>query len=152
MNNANGPVTRLLDTNVVSEMMRPDPDPHVAGFLAATPADENALSAITVWEVENGIRQMDPGRRREDRTRRFHDLLDELREDRVFPWTDEDARVCADIMEIKRRRGESLDDHLPDAMIASIALRRGLAVITRNTAEFRNIGVEVIDPWLAEAQ
>ena len=147
-----GPVIRLLDTNVVSEMMRPDPDPRVAGFLAATPADEKALSAITVWEVENGLRRMYPGRRREDLGRRFQDLLDELPQDRVFPWTDEDARVCARIMEIKRRRGESLDAQLPDAMIASIALRRGLAVITRNTAQFRNTGVEIVNPWLADTQ
>ena len=50
-------------------------------------------------------------------------------------------------MEDKRRRGEALDDHLPDAMIAAAAATRGLGVVTRNMDEFRNTGVEAVNPW-----
>ncbi len=53
-------------------------------------------------------------------------------------------------MEDKRRRGEALDDHVPDAFLAAAATTRGLAVLTRNTGEFRNTGVETVDPWAAE--
>ena len=52
-------------------------------------------------------------------------------------------------MEAKRRRGESLDDHLPDAFLAAAAARRRLSVVTRNAREFRNIGVETANPWTA---
>ena len=80
---------------------------------------------------------------------RFHDLLDELFEDRIVDWSLADARACARIMEDKRRRGEPLDDHIPDAFLAAAAASRGLAVVTRNTSEFRNTGVETVDPWIA---
>ncbi len=82
---------------------------------------------------------------------RFHDLLDDLFEDRIVEWTVDDARACAQIMEDKRRRGEPLDDHVPDAFLAAVAATRGLAVVTRNTGELRNTGVETVDPW-AEAR
>ena len=58
-----------------------------------------------------------------------------------------DAQACARIMEEKRRQGEPLDDHLPDAFLAAVAACRGLTVVTRNAGEFRNTGVEVVDPW-----
>ena len=63
-----------------------------------------------------------------------------------------DVRVCARIMEDKRRRGEALDDHVPDTFLAAAAATRGLAVVTRNTGEFRYTGVETVDPWAAGSQ
>ena len=147
-----GPVIRLLGANVVSEMMRPNPDPRVAAFLDANPREEMATSVVTVWEIEKGVGRVDPGQRREDLARRFRDIVEEFFGDRVFAWTGEDGRACARIMEIKRRRGESLDAHLPDAIIASIALGRSLTVVTRDTAEFRHTGVKVVNPWLTEIQ
>ena len=79
--------------------------------------------------------------------RRFQDILDDFFDDRVLDWTAADARMCARIMEDKRRRGESLDGHLPDAMLAGTAVSRELAIVTRNAREFRNTGVEVVNPW-----
>ena len=61
--------------------------------------------------------------------------------------TEDDARVCARIMEEKQRRGESLDAQLPDAFLAAIAVRRGLTIVTRNTRDFRNTGARTVDPW-----
>ena len=52
-------------------------------------------------------------------------------------------------MEDKRQRGEALDDHVPDAVLAAAAFNRGLAVVTRSTGEFRNTGVEAVNPWVA---
>ncbi len=65
----------------------------------------------------------------------------------VNPWTRADARVCAHVMEAKRRQGEPLDDHLPDAVLASTAASRRLAVITRNVDDFRNTDVRTVNPW-----
>jgi len=141
------PLAWLIDTNVISEMMRPKPEPRVAAFLDSIAGEGLGLASITVWEVLNGIGRLSPGRRRLGLADRFHDLLDELFEDRVVDWTLADAQACARIMEDKRRRGEPLDDHVPDAFLAAAAATRGLGVVTRNTGEFRSTGVETVDPW-----
>ena len=141
------PTAWLLDTNVVSEMMRPSPEPRVAGFLDEIAAEGIGLAAVTVWEILNGIGQLDPGQRREDLAERFQLLLDDFFEDRIFDWSVADARTCALIMEEKRREGEPLDSHLPDAMLAGTARHRDLAIVTRNEREFRNTGVRVVNPW-----
>ena len=144
------PLAWLIDTNVVSEMMRPRPEPQVAAFLDSIADEGLGLSSVTVWEVLDGIGRINPGRRRRDLADRFQDLLDELFEDRIIDWSQADARACARIMEDKRRRGEPLDDHVPDAFLAAAAATRGLAIVTRNTGEFRNTGIETVDPWAAE--
>ena len=146
------PLAWLIDTNVVSEMMRPRPEPRVAAYLDSIADDGLGLASITVWEVLDGIARLAPERRRRGLADRFHDLLDELFEDRIVDWTQADAQACARIMEEKRRRGEALDDHVPDAFLAAAAATRGLAVVTRNTGEFRNTGVETVDPWTAGPQ
>ena len=137
----------LLDTNVVSEMMRPSPEPRVAGFLDRIAAEGIGLAVVTVWEILNGIGRLSPGQRREDLAERFQLLLDDFFEDQIFDWSVADARACALIMEEKRRQGEPLDSHLPDAMLAGIARRHDLAIVTRNEREFRNTGVRVVNPW-----
>lgn len=146
------PLAWLIDTNVVSEMMRPLPEPRVASFLDSIAEEGLGLASITVWEILNGIGRVDPGRRRRGLAERFQDLVNELFEDRIVDWTLADARACARIMEDKRRRGEALDDHVPDAFLAASAATRGLAIVTRNTSEFRNTGVDTVDPWNAGPQ
>ncbi len=143
------PIAWLMDTNVVSEMMRPRPEPKVAAFLDSIEGEGIGLASVTVWELLDGIGRLAPGRRRDGLSVRFHDLLDELFEDRIVDWTLADARACARLMKEKRRCGEPLDDHVPDAFLAAAAATRGLAVVTRNTGEFRNTGVRTVDPWSA---
>ncbi len=137
----------LLDTNVVSEMMRPHPEPRVARFLDGVANEGLHVSAITVWEILNGIGRLDHEERRGDLARRFTDIVNALFEDQVLDWAAADAVECARIMEEKRRRGESLDNHLPDAMLAGTAASRGLAIVTRNDRDFRNTGVTAVNPW-----
>lgn len=137
----------LLDTNVLSEMMRPIPEPRVTRCLDRIAPEGIGLSVITVWEVLNGIGRLEPGRRREDLAERFQGILDDLFEERIFDWTVADAGACAALMERRRRRGEPLDNHLPDAMLAGTAVRHRLGIITRNEREFRNTGVDTVNPW-----
>ena len=139
----------LIDTNVVSETMRPRPEPRVATFLDSIEREGIGLASVTVWEILDGIGRLSAGRRREKLITQLHDLLDELFEDRIVDWSLADARACARIMEAKRRRGEPLDDHVPDAFLAAAAASCGLAVVTRNVGEFRNTGVTNVDPWTA---
>ena len=137
----------LLDTNVVSEMMRPHPDPRVGRFLDSIATQGLHVSAITVWEIHNGIGRLDDLSRRDELERRFAAILNDLFEDRVLDWTARDAQACARIMDGRRRQGEPLDDHLSDAMLAGSAAIRGLVVVTRNTRDFRDTGVRTVDPW-----
>lgn len=143
------PAGNLLDTNVISEMMRPNPNRRVAEFLDAIAREGIALSVVSAWEILNGIRRLPSGKRRENLAFRFRSLLEDVFEGRVFHWSLEDAEACARVMEAKRRRGESLDHHIPDAMIAATAVRHGLTLLTRNEKEFRNTGIHVVNPWKA---
>ena len=143
------PLTWLVDTNVISEMMRPKPEPRVATFLDSIADEGLGIASITIWEVLDGIGRLSLGRRRDDLADRFQNVLDELFEDRIITWTLTDAHACARIMEHKRRLGEPLDDHVPDAFLAAAAASRSLAIVTRNSGEFRNTGVDTVDPWTA---
>ena len=145
------PVAWLLDTSVVSEMMRPYPEPRVAWFLDAIAIEGIGVATVTIWEILNGIGRLNPGQRREELATRFQNLLDDIFEDRVLDWTASDALECAVIMEIKRRMGESLDHRQPDGMLAATASSRNLTIVTGNEKAFRNTGVKAINPWVAAA-
>lgn len=141
------PITYLLDTNVVSEMMRPNPMLKVAEFLDIAAEEGIGLATITIWEILDGIGRLPAGRRRQHLVEQFQGILTQVFEERILDWTLTDAQACAHLMEEKRRKGESLDDHLPDAILAGTALSRGLIVVTRNEREFRNTGVKIVNPW-----
>lgn len=137
----------LLDTNVVSELMRPRPDPAVLAFLDRRGAASLGIVSLTGWEILNGLGKMPAGSRRSELEARFRVFRERLFADRIVDWTFEDARLCARIMEDKRRLGESLDAQLPDAFLAAVAVRRGLTIVTRNTRDFRNTGARFVNPW-----
>lgn len=143
-------VAYLLGANVISEMMRPQPAKAVSDCLDAIAGEGLAIASITVWEILNGIARLPEGRRRDDLAARFEGVVADYFEDAVLDWTAADAAACAALMEEKRRRGEPLDDHLPDAFLAGMARNRNLNVLTRNESEFRNTGVEIINPWTAK--
>ena len=145
------PVAWLLDTSVVSEMMRPYPEPRVAWFLDAIAIEGIGIATITVWEILNGIAGLSLEQRREELATRFQNILDDIFEDRVLDWTASDALECAVIMKIKRRMGESLDHRLLDGMLAGTASSRNLTIVTGNEKAFRNTGVKAINPWAAAA-
>ena len=142
-------VAYLLDTNVFSEMMRSSPNEAVASFLDQTRIEGHGISVVTAWEIQDGICRMNDGKRRRDLKHMLDGVLADLFTDRVFPWEVFHAFVCAEIMDIRRRAGRSLDDHLPDAIIASTARARGLTLVTRNGSEFENTGLDIINPWVA---
>ncbi|WP_296807874.1 type II toxin-antitoxin system VapC family toxin [Thiocapsa sp.] len=137
----------LLDTNVISELMRPEPSPAVLAWIDGTGVEGLALSAVSQWEIRYGLALLPEGKRRDDLARRFDGLVADLFGAGVYDLTSAAAERCASIMARKRSMGESLDDHLPDAMIAGIAADAGLTLATRNRAEFRNCGIPLVDPW-----
>lgn len=132
----------LLDTNVVSETVRPEPDERVLRFLSA---DRRFwLSTIVLHELDFGVRMLSLGRRR-DRIAAAMRSLAALHADRILPVGLEEAAEAARLRVRARQSGRTLD--LGDALIAATAAVNRLALATRNIRDFEGLDLEVIDPW-----
>jgi toxin FitB len=134
----------VLDTNVVSEAMRPEPDPGVVSWLNAQAADTLYLSSVTLAELLFGIGALPAGARK-DRLARALDRLLALFPGRVLPFDQDAARRYADMAVIGRAAGRPLPT--ADGYLAATAAAHGFAVATRNVKHFGDTGVELIDPW-----
>ena len=135
----------ILDTNVVSEAMRPEPNPGVRAWLNRQVAETLYLSSITLAELLFGIRALPAGRRKDMLDQTLGGLL-ELFGDRVLPFDTEAARRYADLAVAARSSGRGFPT--PDGYIAAIAASRGFIVASRDTSPYEAVGVTVIDPWM----
>lgn len=135
----------VLDTNVVSELMRPSPEPAVVAWLNTRPPHDLFVTAVTEAEVRTGIAFLPAGRRRRHLVRAADRAFNELFEDRVLPFEREAARVYANIAAERRKAGRPISQF--DCQIAAIARSLGAAVATRNTRDFNGTGIAVLDPW-----
>lgn len=132
----------LLDTNVVSETVRPEPEERVLRFLST---DRRFwLSTIVLHELDFGVRMLPLGRRR-DRIAAAMRSLAALHADRILPVGLEEAEAASRLRARARQSGRALD--LGDALIAATAAVNGLALATRNTGDFEGLDLEVINPW-----
>ena len=137
----------LLDTNVVSEAMKPEPDSAVRRWLDEQAAETLYLSSVTIAELMFGIGALPDGKRKD----KLADALDgvmELFADRVLPFDIDAARHYANLAVKARAAGRGFPT--PDGYIAAIAASRGFVVATRDASAFDAAGMEVIDPWKAE--
>jgi predicted nucleic acid-binding protein len=137
----------LLDTNVVSEAMKPAPDDAVRAWLDEQAAETLYLSSVTIAELMFGIGALPKGKRKD----KLADALDGVMKvfaDRILPFDVDAARRYADLAVKARAAGKGFPT--PDGYIAAIAASKGFAVATRDTSAFDAAGVEVIDPWKAE--
>lgn len=136
----------LLDTNVISELMRPMPDPRVIGWLDAQPDAEVWISAVTVAEIRLGIALLPEGRRRSLLLELAEKMFQEEFGDQCLPFDCEAGREYASI--IAERNLQGRPSSVEDAQIAAVALSSGLILATRNTKDFSGIaGLELINPW-----
>jgi len=134
----------ILDTNVVSEIMRPRPAPGVMAFLD-TQADASLyLTAVTVAEIMGGVESHKDEARRDDLRARADRML-ALFAGRELPFDHGASLIFGTVLGETRRRGIAVS--FQDCMIAAIALHRGCAVATRDTTPFRAAHVDVIDPF-----
>ena len=134
----------LLDTNVISEAMKPVPDDAVRAWLDEQAAETLYLSSVTIAELLFGIGALPAGKRK-DRLTEALDGVMELFADRVLPFDIAAARRYADLAVKARAAGKGFPT--PDGYIAAIAASRGFAVATRDTSAFDAAGVAVINPW-----
>lgn len=136
----------LLDTNVLSELARPDPHPDVAAWARRTPTGRLYTTSITEAELLYGVALLNPGRRRDDVTAAILRVLRSVIGGRVLPFDREAAKVYAEIAASRRRAGRSVATF--DLQIAAIAqARRAEAVATRNVDDFEIAGMNVVNPW-----
>lgn len=134
----------LLDTNVVSEAMKPAPDDVVREWLDEQVAETLYLSCVTIAELMFGIGALARGKRKD----RLADALDgvmELFADRILPFDVDAARRYAGLAVKARAAGMGFPT--PDGYIAAIVASKGFAVATRDASAFHAAGIEVIDPW-----
>jgi len=136
----------LLDTNVVSEAMRPAPDPAIRDWLDAQAAETLFLSSVTIAELMFGIGVLPKGNRR-DRLAAALDGVLELFAARILPFDTAAARRYADLAVKARKAGKGFPT--PDGYIAAIAAAHEFAVASRHTSAFTAAGLTVIDPWKA---
>lgn len=135
----------LLDTNILSELMRPAPEPAVERWLANQPVASVFISAITEAELRYGLALMPSGKRRSALVAEIEAMLGEDFSGRILHFDSAAAIAFAEIAAERRQAGRPITQ--ADAQIAAIARSRGAALATRNVADFEGCGVEVINPW-----
>jgi predicted nucleic acid-binding protein len=135
----------VLDTNVLSALMRSSPDAVVVEWLDRQPADSVWLTAITVFEARFGLALLPKGRRRNLLERAFDRVLTEDLSSRVLTLDEMAASTAAQIAADRQRAGRIVD--LRDTLIAGIAQARRATIATRNTRHFEGLDVPVVDPW-----
>ncbi|MGE0006747.1 MAG: type II toxin-antitoxin system VapC family toxin [Parvibaculaceae bacterium] len=136
----------VLDTNVVSEAMKPEPDPAVRDWLDEQAAETLYLSSVTVAELLFGIGTLPDGRRKQKLATMLDGSL-ALFEGRILPFDTDAARHYADLAVAARSAGKGFPT--PDGYIAAVATAHGFAVATRDASAFNAAGVPVIHPWAA---
>jgi toxin FitB len=139
----------LLDTNVVSELMRPAPSPHVEYWIGHQPAASLFLSAITEAELRYGLALLPDGQRRTQLVAQAEAMLVEDFAGRIVAFDSPAAAAYARIAAARRRAGRPIAQ--ADALIAATAVSRGAALATGNVADFVDCGIDLIDPWTASA-
>lgn len=137
----------LLDTNVVSELIRPNAAPNVSRFVDAF-EDRLHVSVITLAEIRFGIARMEHGRRRlafenwldQDVSARFGSRILDIEVDIAAAW--------GELMAMSERRGANLK--AMDGLLAATAVARDLTLVTRNIRDFDRLGLRLLDPWVEQ--
>ena len=135
----------VIDTNIVSELMRAEPSTEVLAWLDDRPPRELFVTAVTEAEVRTGIAFLPEGRRRRSLAEACERAFGRLFAGRVLPFDSAAARAYAGVSADRRRQGRPIAQ--ADCQIAAIAVARGMAVATRNIRDFEDMGIEIFDPW-----
>jgi predicted nucleic acid-binding protein len=141
-------VVIILDTNVLSALMRTRPEVGVVSWLDRQPADSIWVTSVTVSEARFGLALLPRGRRRSGLERAFERVLEEDLSNRVLDFDSAAAASAARLAADRHRAGHTVD--FRDTLIAGIAQARRATIATRNTRHFEGLDVPVVDPWTAQ--
>ncbi|XAZ26229.1 type II toxin-antitoxin system VapC family toxin (plasmid) [Sinorhizobium sp. B11] len=134
----------VLDTNIISELLLPVPQPAVVDWLADQSPTAIFTTAVTEAEILYGLRLLPDGRRRRELESAILPIFTQDLAGRVLPFARE-ADVYGTIKPERRKAGRPISQF--DAQIASITISRGAALATRNVADFGGVGLVIINPW-----
>lgn len=135
----------LMDTDIISEFMRPNPQPQVMQWLQQQALTDLFISSITITEVMYGLNRLPEGKRKQNLLLQFQQLLEQAFKQRILTFGYEEAMVAARLRVLRAEQGNEL--HFADAQIAATAHVRGFAVATRNIKDFLDCGVKLINPF-----
>jgi predicted nucleic acid-binding protein len=135
----------ILDTNVLSEALRPLPEPSVMDWLANQPRASLFTTTVTRGEILYGIRLLSDGKRRRGLWNAAKKIFDDDFADQVLSFDSDAADMYAEIAASRRAAGKPISQF--DAMIVAMARSRGAGLATRNLKDFEDCGVDVINPW-----
>ena len=136
----------ILDTNVVSEPLKPKPDAAVLAWLDRQAPETLYLSTITLAELQAGIEILPVGKRRKALLEATTELVAQF-EGRVLSFDRESAHAFGRVFASTQAAGKSI--HFGDCAIAAITISRGFALATRNVRDYKGAGIELINPWNA---
>ena len=137
----------ILDTNVLSALMRRIPDNHVIAWLDKQPRTSIWTTSLTILEVRFGLQTMPVGKRRAALMRAFETVLADKIGRRIAPFDTAAAQQAGDLMAVRHKQGRP--GELRDTMIAGIVLACHATLATRNTSHFEDLSVPVINPWVS---
>lgn len=140
-------MTYLLDTNVVSEWVKPTPDPGVIAWLAAADEDRLFLSVVTLAELRHGVERLAAGRRRDRLHQWLRDELPARFEGRLVPIDERVADAWGRLVAAAQAVGRPLG--VMDAFIGATAHVAGLTLVTRNVEDFSMTDIRIYNPWTA---
>ncbi|MEA2343286.1 MAG: toxin FitB [Thermoanaerobaculia bacterium] len=135
----------LLDTNVISAFIRPEPDQAVMSWLDLQPPESMWTTSISVYELRFGVELLALGRRRQLLEEALTKALEEDFDGRVIPFDVAAAQAAGRIGAARRQLGRTIE--IRDVQIAGIAMARKAKLATRNIRHFEGLGLELIDPW-----
>ena len=138
-------MSTLLDTNVLSELLRAAPATSVLAWFAAQPAETLFVSAVTQAEMQLGARLLPAGTRRSKLESAVGAMFSEDFEGRILPFDSAAVAAYVDIVSLRRASGHPISQF--DAQIAAIARHNGAKLATRNVDDFKNCGISVVNPW-----
>lgn len=135
----------VLDTNVVSELMKPEPDSRVKRWLRFRAGETLVTTSVTAAEILYGIKRLAEGRRRDELAASFETLMSRGFRNRLLVFDERAAAAHAEIVVARVRQGRAIQ--IMDAMIAGIARSQAADIATRNASDFEDCGVQILNPW-----
>lgn len=135
----------LIDTNVLSEVTKPAPDARVLNWLDRLDEDRSFISVVSIAEIRRGVALMDQGRKRDTLAEWLSRDLPQRFEQRVLLVDEKVALAWGDLMGLAKRSGRGLSSM--DGLIGATAIAHELTLATRNTRDFQDFGIELLDPW-----
>jgi toxin FitB len=136
----------ILDTNVISGLMRDVPDPIVETWLDRQPGSSIWITSVSILEIETGLQTMPVGKRRSSLSADFEKLLARI-DHRIAAFDEPAARLAAELTGLREKKGRIVE--IRDTMIAGIVLAHHAVLATRNVAHFADMPAEVVNPWTA---